>query len=42
MEARLCMLFKKESEYEILEKFPGEKLKGLGYQPLFPYFAEVN
>ncbi|KAK6635684.1 hypothetical protein RUM44_000938 [Polyplax serrata] len=42
MEARLCMLFKKEKEYQILDKFPGQKLKGLGYQPLFPYFAELK
>lgn len=39
MEARLAALFKKPAEYEILEKFPGENLKGLKYVPLFNYFT---
>lgn len=42
MEARLSMLFKSESEYEVLDKFPGEKLRGLRYEPLFPYFKDVS
>lgn len=41
MEARLCALFKTEKDYEILEKFPGQKLYGISYKPLFPYFQEV-
>ena len=41
MEARLSALFKTAEEYEILEKFKGETLKGKTYLPLFPYFANV-
>ncbi|XP_068599073.1 isoleucine--tRNA ligase, cytoplasmic [Brachionichthys hirsutus] len=40
MEARLCALFKSESEYTVLDKFPGKTLKGKKYKPLFSYFAE--
>eukprot|EP00116_Pleurobrachia_bachei_P002236 sb/3462498/ len=39
MEARLCALYKSEEEYEILDRFPGKKLAGLTYTPLFPYLA---
>ena len=39
MEARLCALYKNEEEYEILERFPGKKLAGLTYTPLFPYLT---
>jgi isoleucyl-tRNA synthetase len=42
MEARLDVLFKKKEDYTILDKFPGEKLKGLKYKPLFPYFIQVS
>lgn len=42
MEARLSALFKTADEYEILEKFKGETLKGKTYLPLFPYFAHVS
>lgn len=42
MEARLDILFKKKEDYIILDKFPGEKLKGLKYIPLFSYFIQVN
>lgn len=42
MEARLDILFKKKEDYTVLETFPGEKLKGLKYKPLFPYFTQVN
>uniref|UniRef100_A0A4W4E0E3 Isoleucine--tRNA ligase, cytoplasmic n=2 Tax=Electrophorus electricus TaxID=8005 RepID=A0A4W4E0E3_ELEEL len=38
MEARLGALFKSESEYTILDKFPGKTLKGKRYKPLFEYF----
>lgn len=41
MEARLDTLFKKKENYTILDKFLGEKLKGLKYKPLFPYFKQV-
>ncbi|GAU93666.1 hypothetical protein RvY_05568 [Ramazzottius varieornatus] len=40
MEARLEALFKKPADYEILEKFLGETLKGLRYIPLFNYFTK--
>ncbi|XP_077985706.1 isoleucine--tRNA ligase, cytoplasmic-like isoform X2 [Glandiceps talaboti] len=42
MEARLSALFKKEEEYEILERFKGETLKGKGYKPLFEYFIQYK
>uniref|UniRef100_F6X341 Isoleucine--tRNA ligase, cytoplasmic n=1 Tax=Ornithorhynchus anatinus TaxID=9258 RepID=F6X341_ORNAN len=42
MEARLVILYKSESEYEILEKFPGISLKGKKYKPLFEYFIKCK
>ncbi|XP_029287663.1 LOW QUALITY PROTEIN: isoleucine--tRNA ligase, cytoplasmic [Cottoperca gobio] len=42
MEARLGALFKSESEYTLLDKFPGKTLKGKKYKPLFEYFAECG
>ncbi|XP_045932219.1 isoleucine--tRNA ligase, cytoplasmic [Micropterus dolomieu] len=42
MEARLGALFKSESEYTLLEKFPGKTLKGKKYKPLFQYFAKCG
>ena len=41
LEARLCALYKSEEEYEILERFKGETLRGKKYLPLFPYFSQV-
>ena len=38
LEARLSEIFKSEADYEILEKFKGQKLKGRKYVPLFEYF----
>mgnify|MGYP003695146979 CR=1 FL=1 len=45
--ARLCQLYPKYGgkkykggEVEILEEFTGATLKGLTYEPLFPYFGE--
>lgn len=29
-------------DYKILEKFPGKKLKGLQYEPIFPYFTHLK
>lgn len=37
--ARLSAYYKKESQYEVLERFQGEDLRGWGYEPLFAYFA---
>lgn len=42
MEARLGALFKSESEYTLLDKFPGKTLKGKKYKPLFQYFAKCG
>merc|ERR1712013_134792 len=42
MEARIVSLYKNEDEYTILERFPGKKLEGKTYQPLFPYFKEMK
>uniref|UniRef100_T1J3R6 Isoleucine--tRNA ligase, cytoplasmic n=1 Tax=Strigamia maritima TaxID=126957 RepID=T1J3R6_STRMM len=39
MEARLEALYKNEADYKILEKFPGSKLQGKTYTPLFDYYA---
>uniref|UniRef100_A0A8C5PK40 Isoleucine--tRNA ligase, cytoplasmic n=1 Tax=Leptobrachium leishanense TaxID=445787 RepID=A0A8C5PK40_9ANUR len=41
MEARLSSLYKAENEYEILERFPGDTLKGKKYKPLFDYFLKT-
>ncbi|XP_063492343.1 isoleucine--tRNA ligase, cytoplasmic-like [Symphalangus syndactylus] len=42
MEARLSALYKLESDYEILERFPGACLKGKKYRPLFDYFVKCK
>ncbi|XP_051931486.1 isoleucine--tRNA ligase, cytoplasmic [Hippocampus zosterae] len=42
MEARLGALFKLESEYTLLDKFPGKMLSGKKYKPLFNYFAKCG
>ncbi|KAI4466789.1 soleucyl-trna synthetase [Holotrichia oblita] len=39
MEARLEVVFQ-PNDYEIVDKFPGIKLKGLRYEPIFPFFKE--
>ncbi len=38
--ARLPHIFKKEEQYEIVAEFKGSALKGVQYEPMFPYFAE--
>lgn len=38
MECRIEFVFKSLDKVEILEKFPGIKLKGVQYQPPFEYF----
>lgn len=38
-EARFPVIFKNIEEFEILEKFPGAKLKGTKYTPIFDYFV---
>ncbi|XP_006631076.2 isoleucine--tRNA ligase, cytoplasmic isoform X1 [Lepisosteus oculatus] len=42
MEARLGAHYKSESEYTVLEKFPGKALKGKKYKPLFDYFIKCR
>ena len=38
--ARLPHIFKKPEQYEIVAEFKGSALKGVQYEPMFPYFAE--
>ncbi|XP_064524219.1 isoleucine--tRNA ligase, cytoplasmic [Pseudopipra pipra] len=42
MESRLIALYKSDSEYEILDRFPGIALKGKKYKPLFEYFIQCR
>ncbi|XP_027556984.1 isoleucine--tRNA ligase, cytoplasmic [Neopelma chrysocephalum] len=42
MESRLIALYKSDSEYEILDRFPGIALKGKKYKPLFEYFIQCK
>ena len=42
MEARLCQMFKNETEYEILQKYKGKELEGIRYEPIFDYFKRVS
>ena len=39
---RLAAYYKKGAKFEILEEFTGDKLVGLTYVPLFPYFADLK
>jgi isoleucyl-tRNA synthetase len=41
METRLEILYKgvKKAKYTILERIKGIDLKGIKYEPLFPYFS---
>ena len=38
--ARLPHIFKKAEQYELVWEGKGEALKGMEYEPLFPYFAD--
>ena len=38
--ARLSTIFKKPEQYEIVAEFKGDALKGVSYEPIFPYFAD--
>ncbi|MCR5414244.1 MAG: isoleucine--tRNA ligase [Kiritimatiellae bacterium] len=38
--ARLEAVFKKPEQYETLAEFKGTELKGMTYEPIFPYFAD--
>ncbi len=37
---RVASLFKKPEDYTVLREFKGSEIKGLRYEPIFPYFAE--
>ncbi|MBD3344319.1 MAG: isoleucine--tRNA ligase [Chitinivibrionales bacterium] len=37
---RLGAYYKDESEYEIVEEFPGSRLSGVRYQPIFEFFTD--
>ncbi|XP_053951274.1 isoleucine--tRNA ligase, cytoplasmic [Anastrepha ludens] len=39
-ESRLSSVYKNEDDYEIVDKFPGQKLANSSYKPPFPYFLE--
>lgn len=41
LESRIETIFQ-AGDYEILEQFPGKKLKNLKYEPIFPYFKEMK
>ncbi|KAF2884395.1 hypothetical protein ILUMI_21774 [Ignelater luminosus] len=41
LEPRAEFIFK-QGDYEILEQFPGLKLKDLQYEPIFPYYKEMR
>ena len=38
--ARLPHIFKKPEQYGVVAEFKGSALKGVQYEPMFPYFAE--
>ncbi|XP_038221814.1 isoleucine--tRNA ligase, cytoplasmic [Zerene cesonia] len=40
-ENRFPVIFKNVDDFEIVEKFPGEKLKGIKYTPIFDYFIGI-
>ena len=39
---RVAAYYKKGAKYEILEELTGDKLVGVTYEPLFPYFAALK
>ena len=41
-EARLPHIFKKPEQYEIVLSCKGTDLKGMCYEPIFPYFSELK
>ncbi len=38
---RISAYYKEESAYTIVEEYKGKELKGMRYEPLFPYFAHL-
>ncbi|WP_028973714.1 isoleucine--tRNA ligase [Spirochaeta cellobiosiphila] len=41
-EARLNAYYKDPADYEIVDKYKGIDLKGMSYEPLMPYFADLK
>ncbi len=41
-EARVASIYKKEEDYEVVERFKGTLLNGWIYEPMFPYFANTK
>ncbi|XP_022824460.1 isoleucine--tRNA ligase, cytoplasmic [Spodoptera litura] len=39
-ENRFPVVFKNVEDFDVLEKFPGEKLRGIKYTPIFDYFVD--
>lgn len=39
-DARLAAYYKKEEQYEVVQRFKGSELVGWTYEPLFPYYAD--
>ena len=40
--ARLATIFKKPEQYETVAEFKGSDMKGMEYEPIFPYFANLR
>ena len=38
--ARLSTIFKRPEQYEVVAEFKGDTLRGVSYEPIFPYFAD--
>jgi isoleucyl-tRNA synthetase len=41
-ESRISSLYKKEDDYELIDKVLGSSLVGLSYEPILPYFAHLK
>ncbi len=39
--SRISAYYKDDTQYRILEEYKGKELKGMRYEPLFPYFADL-
>jgi isoleucyl-tRNA synthetase len=41
-EERLSTYYKSPDEYRVVQRYRGKQLAGIGYEPLFPYFASLR
>jgi isoleucyl-tRNA synthetase len=41
-EERLSTYYKSPEDYRVVQKYRGKQLAGIGYEPLFPYFASLR